>query len=202
MLAEQIPIWRRSFSTLHDDPPQRSISELVPALTSSFRTSHTIFSISPDPLYSLNLHGCKPPCCVLHLINKFINHIKTNKMKNLVTITAVALMLTSTAFGEGTHPINGKATTRDSVAFSILSGNRGVNVSIEKNEAGNSIVEIYDGQRRLILVDKFANRQVICRNYIIGDDDTYYFIVQSKNQRVEKKITVAHTTNQSVTVAD
>jgi hypothetical protein len=43
---------------------------------------------------------------------------------------------------------------------------------------------------------------VICRNYIIGDDDTYYFIVQSKNQRVEKKITVAHTTNQSVTVAD
>ncbi|MDQ2862166.1 MAG: hypothetical protein M3R50_00700 [Bacteroidota bacterium] len=123
-------------------------------------------------------------------------------MKKSIQIFAIAILFGTSAFAKGIKPVTEKTTSRDSVYFNALKDNSGINIGVNKQVAGYTIVSLYDEHKNLILSQHLPKKLRVEQKYILGDSGTYYFVVESKDQKVEKKITVSYPTQETIDISN
>lgn len=136
-------------------------------------------------------------------------------MKHSIQLIALfagmSALLTSTAvLAADTHPV--RATTdnkitarttidkRDLISLNTLENNRGVKVSIKKQDMGTARVTIYDAYGNVILNDRLPEDLFNEKNYILQEDGVYIFVITSHHERVRKTIEVGHFTQETISV--
>jgi hypothetical protein len=121
-------------------------------------------------------------------------------MKTSIKLIAIALLSSSSVFASVKSPVKSKTINRDSIYFNSLTNNEGVKLRVKKSEKSYTIVTIYDSKKNLIFTERFSNELLIERKYLLGDVGTYFFVIESPNQKTEKEVTVVYSAQQIVSV--
>jgi hypothetical protein len=123
-------------------------------------------------------------------------------MKTSIKLIAIALMFTTSAFAAGNKTVGRKFSGRDSVYFNSLINNNGVKLKVKKSEKSYTIVTIYDSMGNRLFTERFSNGVLIERKYMLADEGTYLFVIESPNQKTEKRVIVAYQAKQIIAVKD
>lgn len=116
-------------------------------------------------------------------------------MKNSLKLTALALFLSTGIFAavpaKSTSPASA-APTKDIVTFTSLASLRGLEIKVEKNSPGKSMVLIYDQDGNVIFKDALQGQKAKEKGYVLDqlEDGDYTIEVVSDKQSVKKEIHV------------
>ena len=109
-------------------------------------------------------------------------------MKKSIALAALLLALGTTVFAaEKTI-----AKSTDEVSFVPLKSDNGFGVNVNKQEAGKSIVIVYDNDNNVVFKDLLSKNSNAQKNYIVTDlqEGNYTVEVSSKDQSVKKQMHV------------
>ena len=115
-------------------------------------------------------------------------------MKNSIKLSALFLLVSTGLFAA--TPVKNHAVVvpvkKDVITFSSLASDRGIDVKVEKNEPGKTIVIIYDQDKNVILKDVTSTNKTTERGYVLSqlDNGDYTMEVTSNGQVVKKDIHV------------
>jgi hypothetical protein len=109
-------------------------------------------------------------------------------MKKSIALAALLLALGTTVFAAEKTIV--KST--DEVSFVPLKSDNGFGVSVNKQEAGKSIVIVYDNQGNVVFKDLLSKDASAQKGYIVSElqDGDYTVEVASKGQSVKKQMHV------------
>ncbi|HEY8780891.1 MAG TPA: hypothetical protein VIM16_04685 [Mucilaginibacter sp.] len=115
-------------------------------------------------------------------------------MKTSIKLTALFLLASIGLFAAPAAKANIAIVpaSKNVITFSSLPSERGVDVKIEKNEAGKAIVMIYDKDGNVLRKDVLSNGKGMEKAYILNqlENGDYTMEVTSNKQVVKKAIHV------------
>jgi ABC-type sugar transport system substrate-binding protein len=109
-------------------------------------------------------------------------------MKKSIALAALLLALGTTVFAA--EKTTAKST--DEVSFVPLKSDNGFGVNVNKQEAGKSIVIVYDNESNVVFKDLLSKDASAQKGYIVSElqEGDYTVEVASKGQSVKKQMHV------------
>jgi hypothetical protein len=115
-------------------------------------------------------------------------------MKNSIKLSALFLLVSTGLFAATPVKtyIGVVPAKKDVITFSSLPSDRGINVKVEKNQPGKTIVIIYDKEKNVLLKDVTSNNKTTEKGYVLNqlNNGDYLMEVISNGQVVRKNIYV------------
>ena len=112
-------------------------------------------------------------------------------MKKSITLAALLLVMGTSVFAATSAKSDVKKSSSE-ITFAPLSADRGFSVKVNKEEAGKSVVLIYDQDQNVMFKDLLTKGSSAEKGYVITDLDNgdYTVEVTSNNQTVKKQMHV------------
>ncbi|HTE01085.1 MAG TPA: hypothetical protein VK668_17465 [Mucilaginibacter sp.] len=118
-------------------------------------------------------------------------------MKKSITLAALLLVMGTSVFAATSAKSDSKKSSSE-ITFAPLSADRGFTVKVDKQEAGKSLVMIYDRDQNVMFKDLLTKGAVAQKGYVITDleNGDYTVEVVSNNQTVKKQMHVYNEGNE------
>ena|SRR5258708_1460982 len=123
-------------------------------------------------------------------------------MKQSISLLALLLLMGTGAFATGSHPGKEKKGATDLISLNTLENNKGVRLSIRKQDPGPASVTIFDTYGNAIFNDHLPEALVNERSYILEEEGVYIFVISSHHQRVRKTIEVGQISRKTISVGN
>jgi hypothetical protein len=118
-------------------------------------------------------------------------------MKKSITLAALLLVMGTGVFAATSAKSDVKKSSSE-ISFAPLSADRGFTVKVDKQEAGKSLVMIYDRDQNVMFKDLLTKGTAAEKGYVITDlaNGDYTVEVVSNNQTVKKQMRVYNEGNE------
>jgi hypothetical protein len=121
-------------------------------------------------------------------------------MKTVIKLIIAGILLSSTAFAKSRQLLVLTPKNRDSVSFQVLEDYKGIFIRVIKTQPDLTIITIYDSDRKIIRYEKYWKGLMTVKGYSFPDPGTYYLVVESGSQKVEKTVTVAIISHEAISL--